>query len=79
MNDLLVSLELRRQRLFAAAASVVLLGVYVSASVGDFRSYFITGEGIPGVRWARDKGDWRLQRILEVSQAIDQIASPVKR
>jgi len=76
VNDLLVSLELRRQRLFAAAASVVLLGVYVSASVGDFRSYFITGEGIPGVRWAHDKGDWRLQRILEVSQAIDQIASP---
>jgi hypothetical protein len=76
VNDLLVSLELRRKRQFAVAASVALLVVYVGASAGDFRSYFITGEGIPGVRWARDKGDWRLQRILEVSQAIDQIASP---
>lgn len=76
VNDLLVSLELRRQRLFAAVACVVLLSMYVGASVGDFRSYFKTGDGIPGVRWARDKGDWRLQRILAVSQAIDQIANP---
>lgn len=76
VNDLLVSLELRPQKLFAAVACIALLGIYVGASAGDFRRYFITGEGIPGVRWARDKGDWRLQRVLEVSQAIDQIASP---
>ena len=76
VNDLLVTLESRRQRLFAAAACVVLLGIYLGASAGDFRRYFITGEGIPGVRWAPDKGDWRLQRILAVSQAIDQIANP---
>jgi hypothetical protein len=76
VNDLLVTLESRRQRLFAAVACVVLLGVYLGASAGDFRRYLITGEGIPGVRWARDKGDWRLQRILAVSQAIDQIAKP---
>jgi 4-amino-4-deoxy-L-arabinose transferase-like glycosyltransferase len=76
MNNLLVTLESRRQRLFAAAACVVLLGIYLGASVEDFRKYLITGEGIPGVRWARDKGDWKLQRILAVSQAIDQIAAP---
>jgi 4-amino-4-deoxy-L-arabinose transferase-like glycosyltransferase len=76
VNDLLVSSELRQQRLLAAVACVALLGVYVGASARDVQRYFQTGEGIPGVRWARDKGDWRLQRILEVSQAIDQIASP---
>ena len=76
VNDLFVSLELRRQRLFAAVACVALLCVYIGASARDVRRYFQTGEGIPGVRWARDKNDWKLQRILEVSQAIDQIAKP---
>jgi hypothetical protein len=76
VNDLFVSLDSRRQRLFAAVACVALLGVYVGASARDVRRYFQTGEGIPGVRWARDKGDWKLQRILDVSQAIDQIAKP---
>ncbi len=76
VNDLLVGLRLRQQRVLAVVACIALLGIYVGASAGDLRSYLITGEGIPGVRWARDKDDWRLQRILEVSQAIDQIASP---
>ena len=76
VNDLLVSLELRRHRQFAAIACVVLLGTYLGASVGEFRRYLMTGEGIPGVRWARDKGDWRLQRILAVSEVIDGVAQP---
>jgi hypothetical protein len=52
------------------------LGIYIGASASDLRKYLITGDGIASVRWARDKDDWRLQRVIEVSQAIDQIASP---
>src|SRR5664279_4231199 len=76
VNDFFVLLESRRERLVAAAACVALLGIHLSASANDFRKYLVTGDGIPGVRWARDKGDWRLQRVVEVSQAIDQVASP---
>jgi hypothetical protein len=76
VNDLLVNLESRRGRLLAAAACVCVLGIYVAASANDFRKYLITGDGIPGVRWARDKGGWKQQPVLEVSQAIDQIANP---
>jgi 4-amino-4-deoxy-L-arabinose transferase-like glycosyltransferase len=76
VNDWLASLESTRQRVFAGVACVGVLGIYLAASAGDFQSYLTTGEGIPGVRWARDKDDWRLERILAVSQAIDEIANP---
>ena len=76
VNDFFVLLESRRERLVAVAACVALLGIHLGASANDFRKYLVTGDGIPGVRWARNKGDWRLQRVVEVSQAIDQVASP---
>jgi 4-amino-4-deoxy-L-arabinose transferase-like glycosyltransferase len=76
VNGLFVTLESRRQRLLAAAACVCLLGIYLAGSANDLRKYLITGDGIPGVRWAHDKDDWRLRRVLEVSQAIDRVASP---
>src|ERR1019366_6978606 len=63
-------------RLVAAVACVFVLGIYLAASANDFRKYLITGEGVPGLRLVHHKSDWRLQRVIEVSQAIDQIASP---
>lgn len=76
VNDSFATVESRRGRLFAVTACVVLLSVYLGVSANDFRRYLVTGNGIPGVRWAHDKGDWRLQRVIEVSEAVDQIASP---
>ena len=76
VKDLFAELQSRRARLIAIVACVSLLGIYIASSAGDFRRYLITGDGIPGIRRANDKGDWRLQRIIEVSQAIDQVASP---
>ena len=76
VNDLLAELQTRRARLGAAAACVALIGIYVAASANDFRRYLVTGDGVAGLRHAIDKSDWRLQRVLEVSHAIDQIATP---
>ncbi|MGA3055471.1 MAG: glycosyltransferase family 39 protein [Candidatus Korobacteraceae bacterium] len=68
-------LESRHAKLIAVAACVSLLGIYLAASVRDFRRYLITGDGVPGVK-AGDPDDWKLQRVIEVSRAIDQIARP---
>ena len=76
VDGLCVHLESKQERLIAAAACVALFGIYLGVSAGDFRRYLITGDGVPGVQSAHDRGDWRLQRVIEVSQAIGQIASP---
>lgn len=76
VSEFFAGLESRRGRLLAAGACVALLGIYVGASAGDLRKYLVTGDGIAGVRYARDTDDWRLERIVEVSRAIDQIAAP---
>ena len=68
VNDLLVTVESRRGRLVAATACVTLLSVYLGSSANDFCKCLTTGDEMPAGR--------RLQRVLEVSQAIDQVASP---
>ena len=70
-NHLFVTLESRREKLVGAAVCIALSVIYLGASVSYFRRYLITGEGITVARWAFDKGDLRLQRIIEVSEAID--------
>ena len=76
-SDLFSSLaSSRRNRLGGRAGAVTLLAIYLGAAIPDFRKYLVTGEGIASVGKARDKGDWRLERILEVSRAIDGITSP---
>ena len=75
-SDLFASVACSRNRLVAVSACVALLVVYLGAAIPDFRKYLVTGEGIASVGKARDKGDWRLERILEVSRAIDGITSP---
>lgn len=76
VNDLFAGLEKSRSRLVAAAACVALFGIYVAASANDFSRYLITGDGVPGLRQDFEKGGWKLQRVLQVSKAIDQIAFP---
>jgi 4-amino-4-deoxy-L-arabinose transferase-like glycosyltransferase len=76
VSEFFATLESRRGRLLAAGACIALLGIYVAASAGDLRKYLVTGDGIAGVRYARNKDDWKLDRVMEVSRAIDQIAAP---
>ena len=75
-NELFARLESRREKLAAAIACVCVLIVYVAASLHDFRAFLFTGDGVPGVERAQDRGDWRMQRVIEVSQAVDQITRP---
>src|SRR5271157_13267 len=75
-NRLIASPGSKRERLATIYAAAALLAAYLGASVPDFRKYLITGQGIASVGRVRDKGDWRIERIVEVSQAIDEVASP---
>ena len=68
--------ESAQQRSFATGACLLLLAIYAAMSPADFRKYLVTGDGIPAVRGAFDREDWRLSRILEVSNAIDRLAAP---
>ena len=76
VSDLVAELESRRAKLVAAFACASLVAIYLAASVSDFRKYLVTGEDVPGVNLSVHRSDWSLQSILEVSQAIDEVARP---
>jgi len=76
VHDLLSELESRPSKLLATGGCVALLAIYLLAPVNDFHRYMVTGEGIPGLERAKDKEDWRVQRIVEVSHAIDGLTRP---
>jgi 4-amino-4-deoxy-L-arabinose transferase-like glycosyltransferase len=75
-SDLFCYLVSGGRRLLCISGWVVLMAIYLGAAIPDLRKYLLTGEGIASVGRAHDKGDWRLGRIVEVSQAIDEIANP---
>ena len=75
-SDLFSSLVSSRSRLVAVGGCVTLLAIYLGAAIPDFSKYLVTGQGIASVGKARDKGDWRVETVIQVSQAIDAIASP---
>jgi hypothetical protein len=75
VNDSFTVLQSWQGKLIAATVCTLLLGLYLGASLSDLRRYLVTGDGVPGVQPAFDKGDWKLQRVIEVSRAVDQITS----
>ena len=66
----------RKQRNSASfiASSLVVL-VYVAVSVKDLRNYLYTGDGVPGMRLAHDRGDWKIDRVVAVSKIVSQYAN----
>ena len=76
VHDLVAELESPSAGLLGAGGCVSLMVIYLIAPVNDLHRYLVTGEGIPGLERAKDKEDWRVQRILEVSRAIDGMARP---
>jgi Dolichyl-phosphate-mannose-protein mannosyltransferase len=75
-SELLTHFESRRERMVAAVACSCVLLFYIGISAGDSRKYLVTGEGVPGVRSALDRSDWRIERVVEISNAVEGIAQP---
>jgi hypothetical protein len=76
LSEFIADLESRRAKLFAAASCAGLLVIYLGASINDFRRYLVTGTGVPGVELSVESTDWKLQRIIEVSGAINEVVRP---
>jgi hypothetical protein len=75
VTEFVQGLETERSRWIAAAACALVGVIYVAASAGDLRRYLITADGVAGVEPGL-AADQRLDHVLEVSRAIDQIAAP---
>ena len=75
-NDFVVDLDSKRASIVSLCGYTLLLFIYVAAAVPDFHRYLVTGEGVPGVRSASQPQDLTLERVREVSRAIDEIAAP---
>lgn len=76
VTDFWEGLVSHRERVIAGLCCAVLATVYVAASANDFRRFMVTGDAVPGIKPSTDKDDWSLTRVLQVSQAVDDIASP---
>ncbi len=75
VHDWLSDLKPGRTRIVAAVVCALLVGVYLAASPKDFRRYLITGDQVAGVEPGLE-GDLRLQQVLAVSRAIDEVTFP---
>ena len=57
-------------------ACVALVIAFVGFAVPIFRQYLFTGYKVPGIHGAADVPNWTLERLTEVSQAVDELARP---
>jgi dolichyl-phosphate-mannose-protein mannosyltransferase len=76
VTDFLLTLEQQQAKGVAVAACVLMLGVYVAAGVPDWHRYLTSGDGVPGMTSVKEPADLRLERIVEVSRTISQMAAP---
>jgi len=63
-----------RRRLAALTCAALVVGYLVLGAAG-FRDYLFTGDVI-GIKGPADAPNWTLERVREVSKAIDQVAAP---
>ncbi len=75
-NEFTKDLDASQHRVAAGVACALLLTMYSGLALSDLKRYLFSGDGVPGLRLARDKDDWRLRRVTEVSRAVDQLAKP---
>jgi hypothetical protein len=75
-SNYITSLPGGQPKCIAAVASIALLVIFVSSSVPSFRRYLITGDRVPGIKDACDAPNWTMDKVSEVSNAIDQLAAP---
>jgi len=60
----------------AQVACAVLMIAFVAFAVPVFRQYLFTGRKVPGIHGAADVPNWTLDRLTEVSRAVDELAQP---
>jgi hypothetical protein len=58
-----------------AGAAIVLL-LYVSISVNDLRNYLFTGDGVPGLRLAQNRQDWKIDEDVAISNTVSEHVEP---
>ena len=78
VNDYFGWLQFPTGRLMATLACVGLLVSYFVLGCTGFRDYLFTGNVI-GIKSSADAPNWTLERVREVSRAIDQVAAPEER
>jgi hypothetical protein len=76
VDDLFNNLETKAAKLGLVIASSLVVLVYVAVSVKDLRNYLYTGDGVPGLRLAHDRGDWKIDRVVAVSDVVSKYANP---
>jgi len=75
-NDYLDSLPHSSAKWTAAVACLLLFAIFFVEGVSGIRNYLITGANVIGIKGSRDAPNWTLQRVREVSGAIDELALP---
>lgn len=76
VSNYLLSLQTTRAIRMAGAGCIVLLAGFVGFGIAGLRQYLLTGGQVPGVAGPRDAPNWKLRRVIAVSKAIDELASP---
>jgi len=76
VNILFARMTVPEERRLQLRAVVFSLAIYLGFGCYDLRKYTVTGDGVPGVHAALDRGDWRIKRVVQVSETVDQIARP---
>lgn len=74
-HEFLTTRWARRTTVVTSTACVLAVACYIAASVHDFRRYLVTGSDVAGVEPGLER-DFRLEHVLAVSRAIDQVAAP---
>jgi 4-amino-4-deoxy-L-arabinose transferase-like glycosyltransferase len=75
-NGVIANLPSLKARSYAFVVAALVLALYVFVSLPDFRKYLVTGDGIPTVRWAKEKNDWKIDRVVEVSLTLNKLTGP---
>lgn len=60
---------------FNAVLALAML-TYAATALPSFQRYFVTGQGVIGLKGAEDAPNWTLDRVTMVSQALDRVAAP---
>ena len=76
VSEFLNSLRNQGAKRLMAVASFVLLAGFVVSAAPSFRRYLVTGDRVIGIKNTDDASNWTLDRVTEVSKAIDHLATP---